>query len=79
MKNLLKNGKSYFSLIQDNIRCISKNFDDFQIFLMQLELDSDLIVLTETWNICDTNLPLMDITKYPMMVMTINIMVLLHF
>lgn len=42
-----------FSILHNNIRSISKNFDEFCVFLTQFSNDFDCIVLSETWNIPD--------------------------
>lgn len=42
-----------FSILQQNIRSIAKNFDNMTIFLNQLDHDFDVIILTETWHIAD--------------------------
>lgn len=38
-------------VILQNIRSISKNFDEFAIFVQDLPLDGDILVLVETWNL----------------------------
>lgn len=40
-----------FTFFHNNIRSISKNFDDLQVVLSQFEFYFDIIALTETWNI----------------------------
>lgn len=44
-----------FSILHQNIRSISKNFDEIKIFLSQFNTFFDIIILTETWHIVDTN------------------------
>lgn len=46
---------SSFSILQQNIRSIAKNFDEMKIFLSQFDNHFDIIILTETWQIFDTN------------------------
>lgn len=46
-----------FHIFNQNIRSFAKNFDDLSVFLRELNVDIDIIVLTETWfsnlNLCD--------------------------
>ena len=41
--------------INFNIRSFNSNFDQFAVFLDELERAPDLIILTETWNSDDKN------------------------
>lgn len=45
-----------FSIFNKNIRSISKNFDELNVYIKQLKFDFDVIILTETWKVNDTNL-----------------------
>lgn len=45
-----------FTLLHNNIRSISKNFDNFQTMVHQINTTLDCIILSETWRIYDTNL-----------------------
>lgn len=48
--------KVFFSLVHCNIRSISKNFDQFCVYLSEYSASFDVIVLSETWKIEDPSL-----------------------
>lgn len=52
----IKTNKSNFTMYHNNIRSISKNFDEAAIFLEQFQNKFDVIIFSETWEIHDTNL-----------------------
>lgn len=52
--NEVKNGS--FKIFHMNIRSIQKHFDDLMLVLSQLDFDFDAIVLTETFQICNTEI-----------------------
>lgn len=52
--------ESNFSIVTQNICSINHNFDDFKILLNRLQLNEDLVVLTECWLSKVTNLPLVN-------------------
>ena len=45
----LENCKQNFSILNINIRSISKNFDNFKILLQQLNFTFKVICISETW------------------------------
>lgn len=45
--------KTDFSVLHNNIRSINKNFDEFEVFLSQMEDSFDCVVLTETFSVPD--------------------------
>ena len=47
--------KDKLFIINFNIRSFNSNFDQFAVFLDELERAPDLIILTETWNSDDKN------------------------
>lgn len=47
----------YLSIIHQNIRSISANFDDFLILLAQIKIQCDIIILTECWLSCNSVIP----------------------
>ena len=47
------NIKSDFSILHNNIRSISKNFDEFSVFLSQFRHQFDCIVFSETRHVLD--------------------------
>lgn len=44
-------GESLLKLFHTNIRSVSKNFNELEIVLYELETNCDIIALTETWYI----------------------------
>eukprot|EP00111_Clytia_hemisphaerica_P011532 TCONS_00033842-protein len=48
-KNEIVNMNQNFSILNINIRSISKNFDDFKALLKQLKFNFKIICITETW------------------------------
>ena len=63
-KSHLNSMHSNFNVISQNIRSISCNISQFEILLTQLQLDFDLIVLTECWLKNTSTLPLMNRYTY---------------
>lgn len=53
LNNILKNQSNTLNIIQMNIRSMSKNFDEFEIYLENFSIGFDFIILTETWNLAD--------------------------
>ena len=53
--------KNKLRVIHLNIRSFSKNYDEFSVFLSQIEIEWDVIILTETWFSEDHT---MDIPRY---------------
>lgn len=51
-----KSRNSFFSILHNNIRSITKNYNEFTAFLSQFSNQFDCIVLSETWNILDTSM-----------------------
>lgn len=47
---------TYLKIIHNNIRSICKNFDEFLVFLNQFNLEFDIIILSETFEIKNTDL-----------------------
>ncbi|CAH0717614.1 unnamed protein product, partial [Brenthis ino] len=47
-KGILNSG-SYLRILTQNIRSINKNFDGLTVLLQQLEIEQDIIILTECW------------------------------
>lgn len=47
---------STFNIVHNNIRSICHNIDAFNIFLDQIEIEFECIILTETWEILDTDI-----------------------
>lgn len=48
-KSLLPNTKNVLKLFTLNIRSINRNFDDLQVLLSRLNIDYEVIILTECW------------------------------
>lgn len=48
---------STFKVVVQNIRSINHNFDDFLIFLNRLDINEDIVILTECWLPKCNNLP----------------------
>lgn len=55
---ILKVNDSNFNIkiLNTNIRSISRNYDEFKVFLYNLDTSVDCIILTETREVLDTNL-----------------------
>lgn len=51
------NKDKYLTIIQQNIRSISRNFDDFLILIEQIKTMCDIIILTECWLSRNTVIP----------------------
>ncbi|KAJ8967706.1 hypothetical protein NQ317_004206 [Molorchus minor] len=54
--NIFADKGSNLRIYHNNIRSISKNFEEFEVFLHQLDVKLDIIVFTETWRVNDTSL-----------------------
>lgn len=52
------------SIITQNIRSISCNFENFQTLMSRIDVEVDLIILTECWLSCCSNIPVIDGYKY---------------
>lgn len=48
-KNILAKSKNTLKLFTLNIRSLNKNFDDLQVLLERIEIDYEVIILTECW------------------------------
>lgn len=47
----------YLTIIQQNIRSISRNFDNFLTLLTLMKINCDIIILTECWLYCNSDIP----------------------
>lgn len=47
------NSNESFKIFHNNIRSMSKNIDELEVFLSQFEHEFDVVILTETWRIHD--------------------------
>lgn len=56
-KTFLRPSKSSLTIVTQNIRSLNKNKDDFEILLSQLDVNVDIVVLTECWLSCNDNIP----------------------
>lgn len=60
-KLLLPSGENTLTLLTQNIRSINRNMDGFEVLLESLDINCDVIVLTECWLSSQTaNLPSLD-------------------
>lgn len=59
-KNLIPQSKRQLMIITQNIRSISKNFDDFTIMIERTKIKPDIIILTECWLQKSHTLPVLD-------------------
>ncbi|KAJ8980864.1 hypothetical protein NQ317_008923 [Molorchus minor] len=56
LKQLLNKAKGdHFRIFHNNIRSLSKNIDELKVTLNAYEIDFELIVLTETWRMANTD------------------------
>lgn len=58
-KSLLSPAFHCLKVITQNIRSISKNFSEFEVLLSRMGFDSDILILTECWNIKTSNFPIL--------------------
>lgn len=56
-KQYLSSYTSPLTILTQNIRSVFKNFDNFSIFLKRLDINCDIIVLTECWLAKQYNIP----------------------
>lgn len=61
-KSIFISSDAQLSVLTQNIRSINHNFDELQVLLTRLDIEFDLIVLTECWLSADINLP--SLTNY---------------
>jgi len=57
-KQYLSSYSNPLTILTQNIRSIFKNFDNFSSFLHRLNINSDIIVLTECWLAKQYNIPI---------------------
>lgn len=56
-KHYLPSCNNSIIVLTQNIRSISKNFDNFCVFMQRLDINCDIFVLTECWLSTNCNLP----------------------
>lgn len=59
-KKYLQDKTSGLTILTQNVRSISKNFDELQVLLHRLKLKCDILILTECWLRCNPILPQID-------------------
>lgn len=63
-KSFLPQPNMYLKILQQNIRSINKNFDDLCVLLAGINIDCDILVLSECWLSCDSNINLPRLDGY---------------
>ena len=53
----ISHGIPNMKILTQNIRSISRNFDELIVFLCRLKLDCDVLILTECWLSCNLTIP----------------------